>query len=222
MAKFFITSCGTGIGKTFVTCAITSQMRKSGHNIMALKPLISGWENDVQNNDTLQILEALSLPHSKQNIEKISPWRFIAPLAPSMAARKENVVLDYNKIVDFCKAGLAAHDNLLIEGAGGVMAPLTDHKTNLDLIHDLNIPAILVTGTYLGAISHTLTAIKTLEASGTELHCIIVSESANGVKLADTVSELKNFISYPIYQLSRSANVNFAWQHADNLLKCIF
>ncbi len=190
---------------------------------MAIKPLISGWEDGVSNNDTLQILTALGLPASQENIEKISPWRFRAPLAPSMAARQENITINYNGIVNFCKNSENENNHLLIEGAGGIMAPITDHKTNLDLICDLNIPAILVTGTYLGAISHTLTAIKTMEASNITIQCIIVNESASGIGLAETILELKNFTNQPIHALRKVIDSeNFIWQGTDNLLKCVF
>src|SRR5690606_6777257 len=81
---------------------------------------------------------------------------------------------------------------LVIEGAGGVMSPLTDDKTVLDLIAALGGPTILVTGTYLGAISHTLTALEALRRRDVVLPCVIVNESAaDNVNLEETVRSLR-------------------------------
>jgi dethiobiotin synthetase len=203
--KFFITGTGTDIGKTFVTCSLIKQLKESDKNISAIKPVISGWEDGSNINDTVQILSALKLPHTQENIQKISPWRFKAPLAPSMAARIEGGVIDYNALVEFCKNAASRTDYFLCEGAGGVIVPLNENKTTLDLMCDIGLPAILVAGTYLGAISHTLTAIKTLESSGIKIHCIIVNESENSVNLEDTVAELKNFTQHNLSPIRRGA-----------------
>ncbi len=222
--SFFITGTGTGIGKTVVTCALVKQLREQGRDVLAIKPVISGWEDSAEN-DTLQILSSIGLPYSQENIEKISPWRFAAPLAPSMAARIEGKKIDYKAIVDFCKTSANAHEYLLCEGAGGVAVPLNNTKTTLDLMCDLQFPVILVCGTYLGAISHALTAIKTLESAGISIHTIIVNESENGVSLADTVLELKNFIDYPIIPIARVAtDGGFVWERVSlkNVIPRIF
>ena len=84
-----------------------------------------------------------------------------------------------------------------------MIVPLTKNKTTLDLMAEIGFSAILVAGTYLGAISHTLTAIKSLENSGVRIHSVIVNESENGVPIEDTISELQNFTSHNIQKLSR-------------------
>lgn len=220
---FFITGTGTEIGKTIVTCSLAKQLLKEGKkSAFAIKPLISGWDNNIHNNDTLQILAALGLPALQENIEKISPWRFKAPLAANMAARRENIEINYTEVLNFCKESQSANEILLIEGAGGIMSPLTDFKTNLDLISDLDIPAILVCGTYLGAISHTLTAIKSMESMKAKIHATIVGESQNSIGLFETISELKNFTKHRIYGIEMVKNHNgFIWEKVQNLLDSI-
>lgn len=222
--SFFITSTGTGIGKTVVTCSLINQLRNADENIMAIKPLISGWEDNIHTNDTLQILTSLGLSASQKNIDKISPWRFTAPLAASMAARKENREIDYAAVVDFCKNASLNTDKgyFFIEGAGGVMAPIAENKTCLDLIIDLNIPAILVVGSYLGTISHTLTAIKAMEASGVKIQVIIINESTDcPIPLEETIVELQKFTHHQIYPLKRIKKSGFSWEYADNLLPVV-
>jgi dethiobiotin synthetase len=203
---FFITGTGTEIGKTFVTCEFIRQLKQSGKDVMAIKPVISGWEDNSPHNDTMQILNALGLPDL--SIDKISPWRFEAPLAPSMAARIAGKEIDYTALVQFCKNSVKSHEYLLCEGAGGVIVPITSKKTTLDLICDTGFAAILIAGTYLGAISHALTAIKSLENSGVEIHKIIVNESVGGVAIEETIAELRNFTNNTINHLRRNSIIS--------------
>ena len=165
MSAYFITSCGTGIGKTFITTVLCWHLQKNCKTVYAIKPVISGW-NDLQimGNDTNKILCSLGMDCSTHNINKTSPWRFSYAHASNIAARLENVALDYSEILAFCCTHINQNrDCLLIEGIGGVMSPITDKKTCLELIQDLKIKVILVVGSYLGSISHTLTALKVLK-----------------------------------------------------------
>ena len=145
MKRFFITSSGTGIGKTFITCALTHQLRQQGIKVHALKPIISGWDVTDPTMDSLQLLDAMEKPHDQKNIEAISPWRFAAPLSPDMAAKKEGRHLELSDIVSFCQQEQKA-DICLIEGVGGVMVPLNDKVTVLDWITQLSYETVLVVG----------------------------------------------------------------------------
>ncbi|QLK59195.1 dethiobiotin synthase [Ehrlichia ruminantium] len=164
MSAYFITSCGTGIGKTFITTVLCWHLRKNCKTVHAIKPIISGWNDvEIMSNDTSKILCSLDVDCNTHNINKISPWRLSYPHAPNIAARLENIKLDYNEIFTFCYTHVNQDiDYLLIEGVGGVMSPITDQKTCLELIQDLKIKVILVIGSYLGSISHTLTVLKVL------------------------------------------------------------
>ncbi len=200
MKKFFITSSGTGIGKTFVTTALCKELLEKGKSVHALKPVISGW-SESEDNDIFQILDSLDLLHTKENIEKISLYRFVAPLSPDMAAAEEEKSIDFQKIIDFCNSSDGA-DYLLIEGVGGVMVPLTDNHTILDLMDRLKMPTILIVGSYLGSISHTLTAINVMQSRDIDICAVIVSESPEStVSIDKTVTTLKNFIKEPILSL---------------------
>jgi dethiobiotin synthetase len=126
----------------------------------------------------------------------MSPLRLRAPLAPTMAARVEGVSLTLDDLLRPCVAALKTGAGpLLIEGAGGVMSPMAEGATCLDLIAALRLPTLLVTGTYLGAISHTLTAYASMQAAGCAPCVIAVNESAGSeVILADALAELSAFL----------------------------
>jgi dethiobiotin synthetase len=190
--NYFITGIGTQVGKTWVTC---SMIKNLGYQ--AIKPIISGWLE--QNNDTYKILDALKLEHSLVNINKISPYRFDAPLAPNMAAKLEKKEVNWPNIVGFCQKSIIANNNLLVEGVGGVMSPITDYHTNLDLIKQLDISVILVANNYLGAISHTLCAYNVLKYNDINVNHIILNEiQKNAVDIDETKRILRNHITEDI------------------------
>ena len=210
MPAYFVTGTGTDIGKTFITTALCHQLKTHGKNVFAIKPVISGWNKDFKNpNDTLQILDSLSIPPTDEAIENVSPWRFKAPLAPNMAAEKEGKTIDFDAIVKFCKQSLDDYakgedDYLFIEGAGGVMSPLSNEHTYLDLMKEVDIPCIVVSGSYLGSISHTLTAVETLKQHNIAIKHVIISESENnGPSLSDMSKTLSRFLDRPIVYLPR-------------------
>jgi dethiobiotin synthetase len=112
-----------------------------------------------------------------------------------MAARLEGRSLTLADILRACETALQdPRGPLLIEGAGGVMSPFAEGATCLDAIEALGLPSLLVTGTYLGAISHTLTALAAMRAAGCSPRAIALNESlASSVTLAQTMAELAAF-----------------------------
>jgi dethiobiotin synthetase len=214
MQPFFITSSGTEIGKTLITTALCHQLLQKSRTVRALKPLISGFDVADAGSDSALILDSLGQEVSTKTISAISPWRFAAPLAPSMAAAKEGCKVDMQELVRFCQqAAQGEEDYLLVEGVGGVMVPLTETHTVLDWMEQLSWPVVLVVGSYLGSISHTLTAIEALRARGLALQVLVVSQSDNsGVPLADTVEELRRFVRMPVVPVARVARQERAWQ----------
>ncbi len=206
MHGLFITSVGTGVGKTLVTTILCHQLTRAGERVVALKPVVSGYAADDPDSDPALILRSLGKQVTPQAIAAIAPWRFGLPLSPHLAAREEGQQVAFGDVLAFCREqDQSAGDYLLIEGAGGVMSPIDDTHTCLDLIVGVGHPAVLVTGSYLGAISHTLTAVCALRSRDACVRGVIVSESEAGVKLSDTVESLRLFAGYdlPVYALPR-------------------
>ncbi len=196
MSAVFVTGTGTDIGKTFVTAALVHELRRCGRAIDALKPVASGVDPAcIARSDPGILLAALGEPATAEALDRIAPWRYRAPLSPDMAARRESRHLDFAALVRFTREKIAAASGvLLIEGVGGVMVPLDEEHTVLDWIAALNIPALLVAGSYLGAMSHTLTALDTLTRRKLAVKAIIVNESPGStVDLGETVATLRRF-----------------------------
>jgi len=181
MRALFVSGAHTDVGKTWAACAILRAARAKGLSVAALKPAVSGIDPaDWRESDPGRLLDAMGRELTDAALDEIAPLRFAAPLSPPMAARLEGVDLRITRLVEFCRAGLAASDAdlMLVEGAGGVMSPMAEDGTCLDLMTALGLPGVLVGGSYLGAISHTLTALETLRARGAAVEALIISQSA--------------------------------------------
>jgi dethiobiotin synthetase len=123
-----------------------------------------------------------------------------------MAAARAGQSISLAELLEFCRAPSAA-DVTVIEGIGGVMVPLDAEHTVLDWIEALRAPVLLVVGSYLGTLSHTLTAAGALRERGCELAAVIVSESREQpVELAETAATLARFLGpTPVATLPRAA-----------------
>ncbi|MAH84113.1 MAG: dethiobiotin synthase [Rhodospirillaceae bacterium TMED8] len=179
MTGIFITASGTEVGKTYVTAAMIRGVLLKGGSPRALKPIITGFSPEtMMTSDSAILLNTLGQIPCIETIGIISPWRFGPPLSPDMAAAFEGEEINHRAVIAHSLGGLEdTAKTTLIEGIGGVMVPLNKTTTVLDWIEALKIPAILVVGSYLGTISHTLTAINALKSRDIPINGIVISES---------------------------------------------
>ena len=162
MTIYFITGTDTNAGKTYVSCKLLEQAAQEGKSTLGLKPIASGAENGI-NDDAAKLKAAstLDLP-----MEQINPFCFKDPIAPHIAAEKAGVRLDAKTIAEAIKPSLGLADYTIIEGAGGLMVPLNEQETLVDLIKLLDIPVILVVGITLGCINHASLTDYVLQKEG--------------------------------------------------------
>lgn len=198
MTAVFIAGAHTDVGKTFVACGLIRAARADGLTVEALKPIASGFDMaDWGQSDPGRLLEALGRPLTDAALEAMTPWRFAAPLAPPMAARLEQRALPLSAIIDFCAARVAQSraDLLVVEGVGGLMSPIADGATGLELMTALHLPVVLVGGSYLGSISHNLTALETARSRGLSVTGLVISQSRapDAPAFSETVREVRAF-----------------------------
>ena len=190
---YFITATGTDLGKTWVAAGVAQACRARGVAVRALKPVMSGYDEARPDlSDAGQLLQKVGAGGTAAEVAKISPWRFAAPLSPDRAAALEGRDIDFAQLVGWCREQIAANPGLLlIEGIGGVMVPLDARHTVREWIAALDIPVVLVAGTHLGALSHTLTALAALREAGVVPAMIVVNESAgSSVGVEDAIASL--------------------------------
>ena len=228
MAAYFITASGTDIGKTLVTTALAWQLIRQGRDVRALKPVITGFEpGNIAESDSGRILHSLGRDVTLAEVERISPWRYAAPISPDMAAAREGTEIEFGDLFAFCHEQIveAEHDGatLLIEGIGGVMVPLTERETVTDWIAALGLPAILVTGSYLGSLSHTLTALEAMASRGVKTAAVVISESPeNPVPLDETIETIRRFVEPALVRsVPRLENAAEPWVSAPDLTEIV-
>ncbi len=156
---FFITGIGTGVGKTLVSAILTEALDAD-----YWKPIQAGY---TEGTDALQVSQMLSFPGKKiqQEVYKLS-----LPASPHIAAREEGITISLELIkASFDRLCLDSNRPLIIEGAGGLLVPLNESETILDLIKILDAPVIVVSRNYLGSINHSLLTANALKQSGAKL-----------------------------------------------------
>jgi dethiobiotin synthetase len=153
-------------------------------------------------------LLAQGLPADAATISAITPWRFLPPLSPDMAAARAGVTVSLEEVERFCRQASAGQGLLFVEGAGGVMSPLGSDFLNIDLMARLKAKAILVCGGYLGTISHTLTALAALKSRDVPVAAIVLSGSGTlPVPLEETRQSLLRYQSVPVFGVDAGGDV---------------
>ncbi|HEX3862657.1 MAG TPA: dethiobiotin synthase [Stellaceae bacterium] len=212
MTAVFVTATGTDIGKTFVTAGLVRSLRARGRSVNALKPVASGFDRrHAAESDPGLLIAALGRDIDDDALDRASRWRFAAALSPDMAARREGRGVDFAALLDFCrKTAQPEMDALLIEGVGGIMAPLDERHTVLDWMAALGLPLLVVAGSYLGTISHTLSAVEVLRWRGLNVLALIINETPGStVDLRETVETISRFAhGIEIVALRRWANAS--------------
>lgn len=193
MKPLFVTSTGTDIGKTFVCCRLIEELGGT-RNLRVIKPIATGVDpEDLDATDTAALLAAQRRPLDARRFRETTPWYFRAPLSPDLAAEREGASVPFEEIVAFSCAPTDA-DMTIIEGIGGVMVPLDTRRTVLDWMSRIDPLVWLVTGSYLGTLSHTLTALRVLAERQLEVGAIVISESAaQSTTAADTAAVIARF-----------------------------
>lgn len=217
----FVTGAGTEIGKTLIACALVHQLKDREIPVRALKPVITGFDPDsISESDTGRLLLAAGEELSESTITACSPWRFADAIAPSMAARRAGRPFAIDHVMDHCRKALDGEAFVVIEGVGGVMAPVTDDALVLDWMKALGLPAVLVAGSYLGAISHALTAARVLLQDGVPLAGVAISESAEQpVPLEETAAAIRSFLpELPALTVPRIASGPRMWESVPDLM----
>ena len=169
MAHYFITGTDTGIGKTFVTCALLYTLKAQGIAAIGMKPIAAGGEmtpDGLRNDD----VEALHLASGvKLQVEDLNCYLLSEPIAPHIAAANEDIDIDLDVIrLRFDQLAELA-DVVLVEGVGGFIVPLGDNITTADLAQDLDLPVILVVGMRLGCLNHALLTQEAILVRGLTL-----------------------------------------------------
>lgn len=208
----FVTGTSTDIGKTFICSLIVAAAMISKINIHYFKPIQTGDDSDCETVKKFTGLTETNIIHPV--------FKLKAPLSPYDAAQIENITIDPQKIINEYKK--IKHVFHILEGAGGLLVPITKNFLIRDLIKELNLPLIIVATTKLGTINHTLLTIEAAFAKNLNVLGIVL----NGEYNEALIHTLNEFSSLPILAtvpwLNDASNFFKQADHLKHLLKIIF
>ena len=173
----FITGTDTNVGKTVITASLGIALQTEGFRIGVMKPIETGWtsSNSRPESDGSRLHNVMKTDHPE---DMITPYRFPDPVAPLAASRRVKQPIDLSFIKDRYQELSENCDFLLVEGAGGVMVPLTEQQTVRDLIKALETPCIMVSKPTLGGVNHTLLTLEVLRTRKIEVLAIVLNHSS--------------------------------------------
>jgi dethiobiotin synthetase len=200
MHGLFFTGTDTGVGKTWITAAVTRLLRRQGHPVQVCKPVASGarWvEGRWLSEDTELLAEAAGMAGAW---DAITYWTFPDPLAPSVAARRQGVNLTRVQVAEAVRRHSRPGVPLLVEGVGGLLCPLTGDATVADLAADLRFPVVVVARRSLGTLNHTLLTLEVARGRGLAVAGVVVNETTPPEGLAEqtNVEELRRWLQVPL------------------------
>ena len=191
----FITGTDTGVGKTIVAAGLTASLANSGMNIGVMKPIETGFS--LRSSDAVFLKKMAGV---KDSLDSICPYRLKHPLSPFTAAKIENVSIRFERIARAYEGLLQNHQALLVEGAGGLLVPITREKMMADLALYLKLPVLIVSRTGLGTINHTLLSVEAARKRGVEVAGVIFNHLGPRRGLAEKTnpSVIRHFLDVPI------------------------
>ena len=175
----FITGTDTGVGKTYVAENLAAALKRRGIDVGVMKPVETGCRvraGRLVPRDTLRLIKAASV---RDSVSHVNPYRFQNPVAPLVAAELHKSKIETGKILTTYQTLSEKHDFMIVEGAGGIMVPLSQTYLYLDLAGDIDLPVLIVARPGLGTINHTLLTIAALRARRIPIAGIVINYTEN-------------------------------------------
>ncbi len=198
--KIFVTGIDTDAGKSYCTGYIARKMMDEGLKVITLKPVQTGCDEWAE--DILTHRRIMGIPMQPRDLDHTTaPIIFSYPASPHLAAEKDGGKIDVALIDQAAERLAEEYDVVLIEGAGGLMVPLTRELLTIDYVAERQWPVMLVTNARLGSINHTLLSLEAITARGIEVHSVVYNEffDTDPVIAPDTRDYIARFVGahYP-------------------------
>lgn len=195
MIRLGVTGTDTAVGKTFVSTLLLKMMRRQGLKVAAMKPVETGVSPGDPRSDAMRLLEAAG---GEDPIERVRPLLLAEPLAPWVATARGGSRVDLDALDAAFQALCEGRDAVLVEGAGGLLVPLTREVAYDGLFVQWDLDTVVVAGNRLGAINHTLLTVRAAHDAGLRVRGVVlntlspdppgIAESTNLEVLADLLA----------------------------------
>ncbi|AZB97157.1 dethiobiotin synthase [Acinetobacter pittii] len=194
---YFVSGIDTEIGKTYATGFLAKLWTEQGKKVITQKLIQTG--NADISEDIEKHREIMGQGWFQEDHDKLTmPEIFSYPASPHLATRLDNREIDFQKIEDATQTLAERFEIVLLEGAGGLMVPLTTSLLTIDYVAQHQFPVILVTSGRLGSINHTLLSLEALKSRGLKLHALVYNlkdESKDPLISQDTSNYLKDYLA---------------------------
>lgn len=164
--SLFVTGTDTGVGKTVVACALARGFVAAGERVAVMKPVASGADRTAEglrNADALALMDAANV---RLTYAQVNPYCFEPAVSPHIAAEDAGIEIDTGTINAFFRVLAGLSDRVVVEGAGGWLAPISRGESMADLARALALPVVLVVGLRLGCLNHAALTRGAIDAAG--------------------------------------------------------
>jgi dethiobiotin synthetase len=192
----FITGTSTEVGKTYVAALIARNLFQAGRQVGVYKPAASGCRREGDRliaDDALALWEAAGRP---LDLAAVCPQCFEAPLAPHLAAAAEGRAID-RQLLREGLAAWAAFEVVIVEGAGGLLSPISDDDLVADLAVAFQLPVVVVADNCLGVINQTLLTIEACQQRGLRVPAVVLNDArpqASDISQRRNLAELRRWL----------------------------
>ena len=199
MKSLFVTGTDTDVGKTCVSASIVKNLRDMDIDVGVMKPFASGHKKN--SNSLPQDVEILmKYSGSQDTIDLVNPYFFEIPTSPYDAAKILVQKINLQKVIDAYNKLLSSHDLVIVEGIGGLMTPITQNYFVSNLISELDIDTIIVMGSKLGTVNHTLLTYEHCKQMHLKLKGFVINQTEpNGYELTNLKQQIMELTSQIVY-----------------------
>ena len=221
MKSLFVTGTDTDVGKTCVSASIVKNLRDMDIDVGVMKPFASGHKkNSSSLPQDVEILMKYS--GSQDTIDLVNPYFFEIPTSPYDAAKILVQKINLQKVIDAYNKLLSSHDLVIVEGIGGLMTPITQNYFVSNLISELDIDTIIVMGSKLGTVNHTLLTYEHCKQMRLKLKGFVINQTEpNGYELSNLkqqIMELTNQIVYCTIPYQKNFDLDLYIDNFTNLV----
>ena len=199
MTSLFVTGTDTNVGKTCITAGIVSYLSKMNVAVGVMKPFASGYKATTNSvSDDVKIL----MKYSRVNdpIDLVNPYFFEIPTSPYDACKQLNLEIDISRIVNSYKQLSSIHDVVIVEGIGGIMTPISKNYFVSDLISDLQMNTIIVTGSKVGTVNHLMLTHQHAKEKKISLNGFVINQNvSNGYELSNLKQQIIDLTGHTVY-----------------------
>jgi dethiobiotin synthetase len=185
MNSFFVTGTDTDVGKTCVSAAIAKHLHDNNVDVGVMKPFASGYKTTTDSvSSDVEIL--IKYSGAKDPIDLVNPYYFEIPTSPYDACKQLNLEIDISNVIESYKQLTSIHDVVIVEGIGGIMTPISKNYFVSDLISDLQLESIIVTGSKIGAVNHLMLTYEHALQKKLKLKGLLVNQNvSDGYELSN-------------------------------------